>query len=186
MYPQGLITPFGDRKALRRPVRSSLYTLAWLLCAFVGAGQAGAATKTAKVSANVVKPLTIKWVQDLSLGSVTLAPGTWSNAQVSISRSGVFSCASTNLVCTGIPGVATYNVVGSNGQTVRISAPNVTLVNQGDSTKTLTLAVDSPGTVVIPNSGNKGANFSLGGTITLNSTTAAGTYQGTFNVTVDY
>ena len=106
-------------------------------------GQAGAATKTAKVSANVVKPLTIKWVQDLSLGSVTLAPGTWSNAQVSISRSGVFSCASTNLVCTGIPGVATYNVVGSNGQTVRISAPNVTLVNQGDSTKTLTLARSS-------------------------------------------
>ena len=31
-----------------------------------------------------------------------------------------------------------------------------------------------------------GKNFSVGGSVTLKSTTAAGTYVGTFNVTVDY
>jgi hypothetical protein len=46
--------------------------------------------------------------------------------------------------------------------------------------------VDNPGTVSLPNSGNPGVEFSLGGTITLNSTTAGGLYSGTFNVTVDY
>jgi len=46
--------------------------------------------------------------------------------------------------------------------------------------------VDGPGTVALPNSGNKGVDFSLGGRITLSSSTAGGLYTGTFNVTVDY
>jgi len=62
----------------------------------------------------------------------------------------------------------------------------VILTNQADATKTLTLVVDNPGTVVVPSSGTKGINFSLGGSITLSSTTASGSYQGTFEVTVDY
>jgi hypothetical protein len=77
-------------------------------------------------------------------------------------------------------------VQGSNNQTVRISAPNVTLVNQSDATKTLTLTVDSPASVVLTNSGPPGTNFSIGGSISLSSSTAAGTYVGPFNVTVDY
>jgi len=62
----------------------------------------------------------------------------------------------------------------------------VTLVNQSDSTKTLTLVVDAPASVVLPNSGQPGVDISIGGSVTINSTTAAGTYQGTFEVTVDY
>jgi len=69
---------------------------------------------------------------------------------------------------------------------VRISAPNVTLTNQSDPTKTLTLVVDSPGSLVLTNSGPPGSNFSLGGSVNLSSTTAGGVYAGTFNVTVDY
>ena len=171
---------------MRPSFHSGLLALATLICALAGADPARAASQSAKVSANVVKPLSIKWVQDLNLGTVTLGPGSWTNATVRISRAGVFSCAAANVTCTGATAVATYNVVGTNNQTVRISAPNVTLVNQSDSTKTLTLTVDSPGTVVIPNSGNKGTDFSLGGAITLSSSTAGGVYRGTFNVTVDY
>ena len=171
---------------MRPSFRSGLLALATLICAFAAADPARAASQSAKVSANVVKPLSIKWVQDLNLGSITLGPGTWTNATVRISRAGVFTCAPANLTCAGPTAVARYNVTGSNNQTGRISAPNVTLVNQGDSTKTLLLTVDSPGTFVIPNSGNQGIDFSLGGAITLNSTTASGVYRGTFNVTVDY
>ena len=82
--------------------------------------------------------------------------------------------------------VATYNVQGSNKQTVRISAPNVTMVNQSDSSQTLTLVTDAPSTLMLTSSGIPGSDFSIGGSVTLNSATAAGTYVGTFNVTVDY
>ena len=147
---------------------------------------ANAATQTASVTANAVKPLVISKLQDLDFGSVTLAPGNWSNATVALSQSGVFSCANTNVVCSGVTSVAKYNVQGSNKQTVRISAPNVTLVNQSDSPKTLTLLTDAPSTLVLTSSGIPGNDFSIGGSVTLSSTTAAGTYVGNFNVTVDY
>lgn len=146
---------------------------------------AHSASVNAQARAKVVKPLTIQSVQDLDLGVVMLGSGAWSGATVRLSRSGVLTCSAT-IACSGATQVAQYNVSGTNNQTVTISAPNVTLVNQQDSAKTLTLVVDSPGTVLISNSGSKGVTFPLGGAITVNSTTAAGAYVGTFNVTADY
>jgi hypothetical protein len=161
-----------------------------LLLAAAGAallpGTAVAATQSAAVSATVLKPLTLESLQNLDLGTITLGVGSWSGATVGISRSGVFTCASANLVCTGAPSVARYKVTGSNKQVVRITAPSVTLVNQADPTKTLTMTVDAPTSVTLTSSGQPGINFDLGGTISLNSTTATGDYLGHFNVTVDY
>src|SRR5439155_27187997 len=138
------------------------------------------------VNANAVNPLVLTELQDLNLGTVTLEPGVWSNATVSLSRAGVFNCGNANLTCTGATAVAQYNVQGSKQQPIHVSAPNVTLVNQNDPTQKLTLTVDSPGTVTLPNSGAAGLDFSLGGSVTLSSTTSGGLYVGTFNVTVDY
>jgi spore coat protein U-like protein len=45
---------------------------------------------------------------------------------------------------------------------------------------------DAPASLVLENNGFPGSNFSIGGSVTIDSTTAAGTYVGTFNVTVDY
>jgi spore coat protein U-like protein len=157
-----------------------------LACGLVGSVPANAATQTAQVSANVVKPLTIKWLQDLDFGSITIALGSWSNATVSLSQAGVLTCANANLTCTGAVKPAKYNVQGSNNQTVRISAPNVVMRNQADPTKTLTLVTNAPATIALTSSGIPGNDFAIGGSITLNSTTPAGTYVGTFNVTVDY
>ena len=147
---------------------------------------AGAATVTASVTASNVKPLVIAKLQDMNLGTVTLGPGVWNNATVALSQAGTLSCANANVVCSGATQVAQYNVQGSKQQVVNISAPNVTLVNQSDSTQTLTLVTDAPASLVLANSGFPGSNFSVGGSVTINSTTAAGTYVGTFNVTVDY
>ena len=82
--------------------------------------------------------------------------------------------------------MAKYNVTGENKQQITISTPDVILTNQSDPSKTLRMVVDSPGTVVLSNSGNKGQEFALGGTISVSSSTAGGQYEGTFNVTVDY
>lgn len=167
----------------QRPSRciKAIAVLLWV----VAVTPARAATQTAQVNASVVKPISVTWVQDLDLGTIILGPGTWSNATVGISRVGAFTC-NASVTCSGATKVAKYTVTGTNNQVVRITAPNVTMVNQSDSTKTLSLVVDSPGTVTLPNSGNQGVTFSLGGSISLNSTTVSGTYAGTFNVTVDY
>lgn len=166
-------------------VRIVRFLTAFLLLASLGEG-VFAATVIATVTADPIKPLLLTKLQDLDLGTVTIGPGAWSNATVSISQGGTLNCASANIVCTGAAKVAQYNVQGSNKQTVRISAPNVTLVNQNDATKTLTLVTDAPANVILTSSGNPGVNFSIGGAVTLGSTTVAGTYVGTFNVTVDY
>ena len=166
--------------------RAAILALAAAWTAACCATPAVAATQNASVTANIVKPLVLTSLQSLDLGTITLKPGTWTGATVGISRAGVFNCANTNLICTGATQVATYSVAGTNNQTVRVSAPDVTLKNVADASKTLTLVVDNPGTVALPNSGSKGVNFSLGGSITLSSAAASGTYEGTFAVTVDY
>jgi len=171
---------------VRQRARTGFTAMMVGLAALAAAAPAHAANNVATVQANVVKPLILTWLQDLDLGTIALGPGTWSNATVGISRAGVFSCTNANLICTGATQVARYNVSGTNNRTVLISAPNVTLVNQGDPTKTLTMVVDNPGSALLTNSGPPGTNFSLGGSISLSSTTVSGTYSGTFNVTVDY
>lgn len=164
-------------------VRSLSLMLA--LATALGSG-ARAATVVVKVNANATKPLSLTRAQDLNLGTIVLAPGTWSGATVSISSSGLLSCANPNTTCTGSAQAATYTVSGSNNEVVKITAPNVTLTNQSDPSKTLTLVVDNPGTVTLQNGGKKGTDFSLGGSLALSSSTAGGLYTGTFDVTVDY
>lgn len=171
---------------MRLPNGIIAYVLATLACISSTSAPVRAATAVAAVTATNLKPLVITKLQDLNLGTATLGPGTWSNATISISQAAVLSCANANVVCSGATTVAQYNVQGSNQQTVRISAPNVTMVNQSDSTKTLTLTTDAPATLLLTNSGYPGVNFSIGGSVTISSTTSAGTYVGTFNVTVDY
>jgi hypothetical protein len=142
--------------------------------------------QNATATARIVRPLTLTWVQDLDLGTILLSgAGAWTGAVVSIDRNGVFSCTDPNVTCSGATQVATYNVAGTNNQIVTVSAPDVTLTNANDGS-TLLMTVDSPGTVTLTNSGAPGRDFSLGGSITVDSTTSDGVYTGTFDVTVDY
>ena len=147
---------------------------------------AWAATQSAAVQASVIKPLTLTSLQSLDLGTITLRPGTWSGATVSLSRTGTLTCTNPNLICSGVTAVARYNVTGTNKMVVRITAPNVTLINSADASQTLSMVVDNPGQVMLTSSGAPGNDFDLGGSVTLNSTTASGTYVGTFNVTAEY
>ena len=171
---------------MRLPIAIAAHAFAILAGLSSGCSPVLAATQTASVNANATKPLVLTKVQDLDLGTLTLAPGSWGNATVSLSQAGALSCSSTNLVCSGATAAATYNIQGSNRMTVRISAPSVTMVNQSDPTKTLTLVTDAPATVVLSSSGHPGDDFSIGGSVSVNSATQAGLYVGTFNVTVDY
>jgi hypothetical protein len=169
---------------MKRTVRSLFAAgTAWIAAS---SSPALAVTQNASIHATVIKPLTLTSVQNLDLGTITLQPGSWTAATVGISRAGVFTCTNANVVCSGATAVARYKVTGTNKQVVRITVPNVTLVDQADPTQTLTLVVDSPGAVTLTSSGEPGSTFDLGGSIMLSSTTASGDYSGTFQVTVDY
>ena len=142
--------------------------------------------KQATANAKIVKPLTLTWVQDLDLGTITLVDGGVTSV-IDLKRDGSFTCGNNVAVtCTGTPKVATYKITGTNNTTVTVNSGNVSLVNSADATKTIAMTVDSPGTVALGNSGQSGTNFSLGGKISVNAATVDGTYQGTFAVTVNY
>lgn len=146
---------------------------------------ADAASVNAQAKAKVVKPLALKAIQDLDLGTVILGSGTWSGATVSLSRDGILTC-SANVTCSGATQVAVYNASGSKDQTVVVTAPDVTLVSEADASQMLTLVVDAPATVTLTNSGARGTDFPLGGSISVDSTTPDGVYTGTFEVTAEY
>ena len=154
-------------------------------CSTALGAPAHAVTQSTTVNAQVVKPLTLTALQNLSLGTITLGSGSWSGASIGISQAGTFTC-NLKVTCTGAQQVAQFNVTGTNKMVVLISAPNVTLVNQNNSAQTLNLIVDCPSQVTLPNAGQQGVNFNVGGSIALSSATVGGTYRGTINVTVNY
>ena len=161
-------------------------TLAATPAAAAATGPA-AGSKNATATARIVKPLVLTWVQDMNFGTILQSgAGTWSGATVKVNVDGTLTCTNTNVVCSGTVATARYNVTGTNNQRVNITAPNFSLTNANDGT-TLALTVDKgPGFITLPNSGNTGANFDLGGSITVDSATTGGVYTGNFDVTVDY
>jgi hypothetical protein len=172
-------------KSLQRSL-AGLATLAVLAVAAVPASAADP-DRNATATTRIIKPLTLAWVDDLDLGTIVLSgAGAWTGAAITIDQNGIRTCTNINVACSGTPKQARYRVTGTNNQVVTVSAPNVQLTNQNDTTKTLLLTTNAPTTVALGNSGNTGVTFGIGGSISVSSTTTDGVYNGTFNVTVNY
>jgi hypothetical protein len=136
----------------------------------------------AKASARILKPLALKSTQDLNLGTIAL--GTTPFTTDVGFKSGTWTCDSTKVTCSDTHQVAKYNVTGTNDRVVTISAGNVVMKNAaGDE---LTLVVQAPASVTLPNSGTAGRDFDIGGYVSLSQATPDGDYLGTFAVTADY
>lgn len=143
-------------------------------------------SRNATATVTIKKPLTLVWVDDLDLGTITLVDGGVSST-VGITHLGAFSCGSGGAVaCSGTPKVARYKVTGVNNTVVTINTNNVSLTSPAPSSTPLLMTVSSPGTVSLGNSGASGKEFSLGGSVTVDGSTVEGTYSGTFDVTVNY
>jgi spore coat protein U-like protein len=165
-----------------RPLcRTGTILLVALLAALPAAG-VRAATITAQVNANVVKPLVFTSKQNLDFGSILL--GAAGTSTVSLSITGVLTCG-TGLTCSGTTRPAIYNVQGSNGQVIQIHTAASDLTNSADGTK-LRFTPIAPVSVTLTNSGAPGKDFNVGGSIAIPSTTTDGTYTGNIEVTVDY
>lgn len=146
---------------------------------------AGAVSPTtqATATARVYRPLQISFVQNLDFGTLVLGSGTWSNQLISMDQAGALTGCGTNVTCTGSPVAAKYHLVGTNNATVKITSLPFNLTGPG----TLAFTPNAPATVNLGAAGSTtGVDFSIGGSITLSSTTPDGVYSGVFAVTADY
>ncbi|HEX8839826.1 MAG TPA: DUF4402 domain-containing protein [Sphingomicrobium sp.] len=140
----------------------------------------------ATATAKIYKPLTISSVQSLNFGTIVLTGASFSGEVVSINQAGALTCGSNPgvvLTCSGGAQAAQYKLVGTNNATVQITCPGFNLTGPG----TLAFTPNAPATVNLGAAGSTtGFTFSIGGSITLASTTPDGVYTGTFQVTADY
>ena len=143
------------------------------------------ASPAAKAKVAITKPLTLSTDRDLDFGSVAIT----GNGTVIVNQLGTTrSCdVVADLVCTGAFTAARYHVTGANQQIVNVQASNTTLTRVGYSnTIAFRPLVPALGSVVLPNSGANGVDFTVGGEIDLLASTPEGNYQGDIVLTVDY
>ncbi|MEP7315542.1 MAG: DUF4402 domain-containing protein, partial [Sphingomicrobium sp.] len=133
-------------------------------------------------SARIVKPLTLTASGSLNFGTIVMNSVS-SNQSVNLAADGTLTC-DAQLVCAPTGTVPTYNVAGTQGQTVSIIKNTSTLT--GSNGGSLTLTPVGAATIVLANSGSPGSDFNIGGSLVIGATTIDGLYTGTVNVQVDY
>jgi spore coat protein U-like protein len=149
------------------------------------ASAAPAATVTAQVNANIVKPLAFTATGSLNFGTIVVNNLTASRT-ITLSPANVLTCGgSAELVCSGPTSVPTFNVQGTNKSVLNIFKNVSQLTNTSNGSK-LALTPIGQNSVTLTNSGAPGSDFAIGGSITLTPTTTAGTYSGVVDVTVEY
>lgn len=140
----------------------------------------------ATATARILRPLSITAEQNLDFGTIVLTGSSFTNQVVSISQVGAVTCGSNPgvlLTCTGSPQAAQFRLIGTNNAMVKVTSPGFNLTGPG----TLAFTPNFPATVNLgANGASTGTVFSIGGSITLSSTTPDGVYTGTFLVTADY
>jgi hypothetical protein len=150
-----------------------------------------AADPRAKAGARLIKPLTLTANRALNFGTIVM--GTISGNQVvSIDGDGKVTCGveGGGLTCTDTAATtaasASYSVTGTQGQVVRISTAPTTLNNTSGGGGTLTLTPKAPEQLTLGNSGAAANDFTVGGSITISSSTIDGVYAGEVDVQVAY
>jgi hypothetical protein len=108
------------------------------------------------------------------------------NQTVSVSEAGRSCGSGGQLTCTGAFATAQFSVTGTNNQVVLIRSATATATLTNAAGKTLTLTPILPAPVTMPNSGNQGVVFEVGGSLVITPTTADGLYSGTIDIQVAY
>lgn len=133
-------------------------------------------------TARIIKPLSLTATGSLNFGTIVMN-GVTADRTVTLNADTTISCA-TELVCAANGTVPTYNVRGTQGQTVNIIKNTSSLT--GSNGGSLTLTPVGAASVLLTNSGSPGEDFAIGGSITIGAATVDGVYTGTVDVQVDY
>ncbi len=136
------------------------------------------AEKTAH--ATILAPISISSSGDMDFGTM-LTTGT--AGTVTVTPAGARSSVDVDLF-GGLPSAASFDVTGAVGQAYSITLPSsTTLTSGGDTMNVDTFNHDAGGTPTLPGGSD---TFNVGATLNVGATQAAGTYSGTFAVTVNY
>lgn len=141
-------------------------------------GTAHAATASAQASAAVLSPIAVTKTADLAFGTVIPSAAA---STVTMTGAGTFTCGS-GLTCSGTHNAAGFSISGTDGSAVTISSdPTVTLTS-GSYSMSASLTPSVASLTLASGAGT----FNVGGVLAVGASQAAGTYAGTFNVTVNY
>jgi len=142
------------------------------------------ATATGTANATIVTPISILAVNTLEFGQI-IAPA--ANATVTVSTAGARSSTDTILQTeTGVR-QATFTVSGQAAYNFTVTLPSAAVTLNGPSGATMTVDTftsDPNGTGTLDGTGNKTLN--VGATLHVGGSQAAGSYTGSFDVTVNY
>ena len=102
---------------------------------------------------------------------------------LAITSGGGFTCG-VGLTCSGTNAAGALHANGTANQAVSIGTAASTTLNSGANSMALASIAPSATTGTLNGSGQ--INFTVGGTLTVGASQAAGVYTGNYNVTVNY
>lgn len=153
--------------------------------------QSASASASAASTATVAQPIALLKTTDLAFGSL-VRPSLGSNTVTIDPTSGSRSITGTGdaaLAANQAVSAATYSVSGQGGAAFSITVPRSFTMTRAGGTETLpvSLSASAASGALSGSLGSTGsANFRIGGSLSLSSTTVAGDYIGAFDVTVGY
>ena len=144
-------------------------------------------SQTTTGSVTIFQPITLSKTKDLAFG-VIVRPASGSGT-VTVSTAGARTISGSGALLNDVtPSAATFTANGEGGQAFSINVPS-SFTMTGPSSSTLNVAVTASAATATM-SGALGAagsaTFTVGGSITVASTTVNGAYSGTFTTTVTY
>jgi Mat/Ecp fimbriae major subunit len=119
---------------------------------------------------------------NLAFGKIARSSGT-ATATARVRPNGAMNC-NIRLICLGGQSAAQFRITGTLNSTVTIqSDTNISLVAPGGNTMNVVLELS---TTLLTITLKKGNLLKVGGTLSVASQQAAGSYAGNFTITVDY
>lgn len=146
------------------------------------ASAAQAADVVAGAGAKIVAPLQIENTTDLYFG--TIAPSLTDNDVVQVSFDGSKDCGAALSCLSDDHTAAAFAVSGAEGQSYTIALPTQATIRNGNGDE-MTIA-NFAGSKPNGTLANGTDSFTVGGVLNVAARQAAGDYQGTFVVTVEY
>ena len=144
-------------------------------------------TLTVQSKARIITPITLANTGSQALDFGVIARGTTGSSTILVGSVASPSITVTGdaIVLTSAPQTAAkFTVTGESAKTYAITIPSTTqTITDGTNILNITAFTCSNGAIGTIGTGDV---FYVGGTLTTTSTTVAGTYAGTFNVTVAY
>lgn len=141
------------------------------------------------VTATVFRPIAVQLLSDLAFGVIS-RPHTGSGSVSIDAATGARTLAGAGVQPMGSPAtsVASYSVGGEGGQVFSVTVPQSFPMTGSPGTLTVTTSTTATGFQMLSGSLGAGgtATFNVGGTISVDTSTALGPYSGSFAVTVQY